>query len=282
MVNLAEAAIEARELSYSPYSHFQAGATLLCDDGHIVVGANIEIAGSTVSCCAMRVALTSAISSGYHKFVGAAMTSEREGTDLTICGACRQMLGEFCDADMPVVVVGEKGSVKTLPVGKLMPYWEILQSDISLAHYNHCYEIGDSKIPIKLIEMAELGRTNSIAPFSQYHVGAALLSSSGKVFTGGNIEQTSRSLTICAERVALFKAIMAGERDFLAIAIVGGPKWRSAESNNYGNPCAVCRQALNEFNDGAMSVYMAKGNGDFIEKRLIELLPYPFNNSFYQ
>jgi cytidine deaminase len=66
MVNLAENAIKARELSYSPYSHFQVGAVLLCDDGHLFAGANIEIAGSSASCCAMRVALTSAISSGYH------------------------------------------------------------------------------------------------------------------------------------------------------------------------------------------------------------------------
>ena len=175
MVNLAENAIKARELSYSPYSHFQVGAVLLCDDGHLFAGANIEIAGSSASCCAMRVALTSAISSGYHYFVGAAMTSESDETDFTICGACRQMLGEFCGADMPIVFVGRTGALRTLKVRELMPYWDMMQFDTHLTLSNTSYEIDNGEVPRKLIELAELGRVNSVAPFSHYHVGAALL-----------------------------------------------------------------------------------------------------------
>jgi cytidine deaminase len=90
----------------------------------------------------------------------------------------------------------------------------------------------------KLIKMASDARQNAYAPYSNYAVGAALLAKSGKIYTGINIENAAFPTSICAERVALFKAVSEGEREFDAIAVV---------TFNGGTPCGACRQALSEF-----------------------------------
>lgn len=94
----------------------------------------------------------------------------------------------------------------------------------------------------KLIEMAKEAMKNAYAPYSGFRVGAALLTESGKVFTGCNVENSSYGLTMCAERVAVFKAISEGENRFLKIAIV-------SSSNKLTFPCGACRQVLHEFAD---------------------------------
>ena len=90
----------------------------------------------------------------------------------------------------------------------------------------------------ELISQAAQAREHAYAPYSRYAVGAALLTRSGRVYTGCNVENASYSLTLCAERVALFKAVSEGEREFQAIAIV---------TSNGGSPCGACRQVLAEF-----------------------------------
>ena len=90
----------------------------------------------------------------------------------------------------------------------------------------------------ELIALAANAREKAYAPYSEYAVGAALLAKSGKVYTGCNVENASYSLTICAERSALFRAVSEGEREFEAIAVV---------SSNGGMPCGACRQVLAEF-----------------------------------
>ena len=87
---------------------------------------------------------------------------------------------------------------------------------------------------------------NSYSPYSGCKVGAALLTASGKVFIGTNIENAAFSPTVCAERVAVFKAISEGEKNFLKIAVAGG---KNGEVNGIFAPCGVCRQALAEFCD---------------------------------
>jgi len=90
----------------------------------------------------------------------------------------------------------------------------------------------------KLIELASQAREHAYAPYSKYRVGAALLTSSGKFFTGCNIENAAYPTSICAERVTVFKAVSEGEREFTAIAVV---------TSNGGSPCGSCRQVLAEF-----------------------------------
>jgi cytidine deaminase len=116
----------------------------------------------------------------------------------------------------------------------------------------------------ELIKKAKEAQKGAYAPYSSFHVGAALLTKSGKIYTGFNIENSSYSATVCAERVALFTALNSGEREFSAIAIVG-----DSESCP---PCGVCRQVLSEFCDGEFEIILE--NGSIFT--LSELLPFSF------
>lgn len=120
----------------------------------------------------------------------------------------------------------------------------------------------------KLIKAAMAAREKAYAPYSKFRVGAALLTRDGRYYTGCNIENASYSLTCCAERVALFKAVSSGERDFEAIAV-------TAETEEYCTPCGACRQALAEFG-GDIIVFMANKEGDYLEQTVAELLPGAF------
>ena len=124
---------------------------------------------------------------------------------------------------------------------------------------------------ITLCSLAVDARQNAHAPYSNYPVGAALLCSDGKVYTGCNIENAAYGSTVCAERVALFKAVSEGDRGFSAIAIAGGDLEAGAP------PCGSCRQALAEFcNDSFIILVVKDGGASFDEYTLGELLPSAF------
>ena len=127
----------------------------------------------------------------------------------------------------------------------------------------------------ELIRAAFRAREYAYAPYSHFAVGAALLSQSGKIYTGCNIECASYSVTHCAERTALFKAVSEGECNFTAIAVVGARTDRSDDSL-ITSPCGVCRQALYEFGGAELLVIMAKSEDDFTEMPLGKLLPLGF------
>jgi cytidine deaminase len=118
----------------------------------------------------------------------------------------------------------------------------------------------------ELIALAIEARANAYTPYSGYSVGAALLAESGEVYCGCNIENSSYGLTICAERAAAFKAVCAGERRFLAVAVV---------TENGGSPCGACRQVLSEFGSD-MRVLVADAAGNYRAWTLSELLPDQF------
>ena len=125
----------------------------------------------------------------------------------------------------------------------------------------------------QLIDKAHDARAASYSPYSGIAVGAALLTASGKIYLGANIENASYSPTICAERVAFFKAVSAGEREFVAIAIVGAPK--DEEPSSTFPPCGVCRQVMSEFCGPEFMVIL----GTRSDMRLIpfaEILPHSF------
>lgn len=126
----------------------------------------------------------------------------------------------------------------------------------------------------KLIETAFQAREFAYTPYSHFRVGAALLAKDGRVFTGCNIENAAYSVTNCAERTALFKAVSEGAREFEAIAIVGSMEGQVNEL--ISAPCGVCRQALFEFCGNDLRVILAKSATDYLDTTLGELLPYGF------
>lgn len=125
-----------------------------------------------------------------------------------------------------------------------------------------------------LIRDAFAAKQFAYTPYSHFNVGAALLTKSGKVYTGCNIENAGYTATNCAERTALFKAVSEGERTFTAIAIVGSLQGQT--NTLVTGPCGVCRQALYEFGGPGLTVIMAKSADDYIVTTLGELLPYGF------
>lgn len=127
----------------------------------------------------------------------------------------------------------------------------------------------------ELILIATEAREFAYAPYSNHRVGAALLGKSGKVYTGCNVENAAYTPTNCAERTAFFKAVSEGEREFLAIAVVGGI---GDKLSPICAPCGVCRQVMAEFCDKDMRIVM--GSADNITvSTLAQLLPHSFGKS---
>ena len=126
----------------------------------------------------------------------------------------------------------------------------------------------DRELLLKAVEAREFAYT----PYSNHKVGAALLGKSGRIYTGCNVENAAYTPTNCAERTAVFKAVSEGEREFVAIAVVGGLGDTLSE---LCAPCGVCRQVLNEFCDGTLKVIL--GTPEKITVTTLgELLPYSF------
>lgn len=119
----------------------------------------------------------------------------------------------------------------------------------------------------ELIRKALEAQQKAYVPYSNFKVGAALLTEDGEVFTGCNIEIASYSPTICAERTAIFKAVSEGHKTIKTIAIVG--------DSNYTYPCGVCRQVIREFGKNA-TIIVANSEENYREYKLDELLPYSF------
>lgn len=124
----------------------------------------------------------------------------------------------------------------------------------------------------QLIEAAKAARLRSAAPFSKFLVGAALQTEDGKVFTGCNIESASYGLTVCAERVAIWKALSEGERNFTKLVIV-------ADTESLTPPCGTCRQIIWEFCKNA-TIVLANLRGQREELRVADLLPRAFDARF--
>jgi cytidine deaminase len=123
-----------------------------------------------------------------------------------------------------------------------------------------------------LIEAAKRARLQSVAPFSNFFVGAAVRTGSGKVYTGCNVESASYGLTVCAERVAIWKALSEGERQFTELAVV-------TDTENLTPPCGTCRQIIWEFARNATIVF-ANLNGQTEQFHIADLLPRAFDARF--
>ena len=124
----------------------------------------------------------------------------------------------------------------------------------------------------RLLEAARIVRERAYAPYSNYYVGAAVLTGSGKIYTGCNIENASFGATICAERVAVASAIAAGERELKALAVV-------TDGPNPGPPCGICRQFLVEF-AGDLPIFLGNLQGQIVSGNLSDYLPQSFQGRF--
>ena len=122
----------------------------------------------------------------------------------------------------------------------------------------------------QLLQAATEARQHAYVPYSHFPVGAAAMTDNGNLYTGCNIENASFGLTICAERTAIFKAIAAGEKQIVTVAVVADTPGPTA-------PCGACRQVMAEF--GVQSVIMANTNGASRIVKLNELLPYAFSSN---
>ncbi len=125
----------------------------------------------------------------------------------------------------------------------------------------------------ELCAMAVKAMDNAYVPYSGYKVGAALLTRSGKIFTGCNIENAAYSPSVCAERTALFKAVSEGERDFVKIAVAGGKNGKIASEFP---PCGVCRQVIAEFCSPEFEILVVKAENEYGVYTLKQLLPNAF------
>jgi cytidine deaminase len=121
-----------------------------------------------------------------------------------------------------------------------------------------------------LAEAAIRSKKNALPVYSKFHVGAALLTEENKVYTGCNIESSSYSLTICAERNAIFKAISEGERKFKALAVAG-------DTDDFISPCGACRQVISDL-CGEIDIVMVDSSGNYTVNKTSEMLPFAFGD----
>ena len=122
---LIEKAIEAMGHAYAPYSGYKVGAALLCADGTLYQGCNIENAAFSPTVCAERTAIFKAVYDGHRDFAGLAVCGGKDGVITGFfppCGVCRQVMREFCKLDMPVYLVGPEGTCKEITLEQLLPY----------------------------------------------------------------------------------------------------------------------------------------------------------------
>lgn len=135
----------------------------------------------------------------------------------------------------------------------------------------------DEKVKKELINLAIKMREFSYTPYSHYNVGAALLTKDKKIYTGCNIENASYTPSNCAERTAIFKAVSEGNKDFKAIAVMGGKK--DTKKLDFCPPCGVCRQVMKEFCKDDFYIILGQDENNIKTYTLKELLPEGFGPS---
>jgi len=126
---------------------------------------------------------------------------------------------------------------------------------------------------LSLGKKAISAKAKALPTYSNFHVGAALLTKDGKIYEGGNIENSSYSLTVCAERTAVFQAILEGEREFDSIAITG-------DSEDFVPPCGACRQVLLDLCGKDLNVILINPKEEIKKFKLSELIPHSFGEDF--
>lgn len=121
----------------------------------------------------------------------------------------------------------------------------------------------------KLLESAKKAKEKAYAPYSHFHVGAAIRTPTGRIYSGCNVENTSYGLTICAERNAIFQMISDGENRIAEILVIG-------DTEEFLPPCGACRQVIVEFSEKETFVYMCNKHGEYKKTTVDELIPFTF------
>lgn len=134
-------------------------------------------------------------------------------------------------------------------------------------------DLGDQPHLEHLVDLARKVRERAFAPYSGFKVGAVVEARDGRIFTGCNIENSSYGLSLCAERVAVFKAISEGVFDLIRVAVI-------ADAHSPVRPCGACRQVLSDILGAEGEVVMANLKGAIEVKKVRDLLPTPFDRSF--
>jgi cytidine deaminase len=309
---LVDAAKQASELAYCAYSHYPVGAAVLSFDGKIYTGCNVENCGYTQTIHAEQTAMATALSEGaLHRalaaghsqldFISAIAIYAPKGKDPWPCCNCRQSLNEF-GLTMDVIGEREKGDIRSKTLDELIPFAFPMEGVLEAVHgkdwreltrkasLKRAEELGKNAGAIahldqsdkraRLIEAARKASGFAYCPYSNYPVGAAILTFDGEIYTGCNIENCGYTQTIHAEQVALAKAVAGGalkrakasgltQFDAIESIAVFAPK--GAE------PWPSCngRQSLNEFGL-KMSVIGLGKNGEILSKKLEELIPFAF------
>jgi len=123
---------------------------------------------------------------------------------------------------------------------------------------------------LELYKMAKEAKNMSYSPYSNFRVGAAVIMENGKVYTGANIENSSYGATVCAERSAIFRAVLDGNHKIKALAV-------AADTEDEIFPCGICLQVVGEFCDNETKILCGRGNGDYVVYSLEDLLPKRFS-----
>jgi len=294
----------ASKFAYCPYSKYPVGAAVITFDGQIYTGCNVENCGYTQTIHAEQTAMTKAISEGALKRALAAGLSQLEfieaiavyapkGSDSWPCCNCRQSLNEF-GLEMNVIGEDGSGSIVSKKLSELIPHAFPMESVLAAvfgADWQKAAYQGVSTVLTsekkktggkrrKLVEAAKEASTMAYCPYSDYPVGAAILTFDDQIYTGCNVENCGYTQTIHAEQTALAKAVSEGalqracdaglsQFEFIKSIAVYAPKG--------AKPWPSCngRQALNEFGL-QMQVIGENSKGTIMCKKLKELIPYPF------
>jgi cytidine deaminase len=312
---LIESAKHASDLAYCRYSSYPVGAAVLTFDGQVYTGCNVENCGYTQTIHAEQTAMANALSDGALRraldvgltqldFIEAIAVHAKKSPDPWPCCNCRQSLNEFGLA-MNVIGQGDGDSIKCETLGELIPHAFPMESVLESVHGKDWRTVG-ARASVKtakqiktgtgsngagsgtaasgmhelLIERAKDASRLAYCPYSNYPVGAAILTFDNQIYTGCNIENCGYTQTIHAEQTALSKAISMGslkraeeagltQFDFIKAIAIYSPKtiepWPSCNG----------RQALNEF--GLQMEVIGEGqNGEILCKKLEELIPFAF------
>lgn len=285
-----DAARQARHMAYAPYSNFKVGAAVLAQDGQLYTGCNVEIASWEEATCAERTAIASAIAQGavsertdFIKLVAVSTQNSRPGVPLALgspCGACRQVICDFCQPDNCVIIMDDGGDGASLTLETLLPHGFRLTRHIEKLPRISCEALERQALQNthagNLLEVARAMRSNAARQVQDMPEGAVILTTDGRAFAGASVENSCTALNMRALRCAVDRAVAAGaalkDAAFVKAAALSIPRRGCTFENSW-------RQAINpalvsEFFTGDADIFLQLGDAPAISLKVPELFAY--------